>query len=32
MVRMLGAGVIDEDAVWGLEGPAGMLSAPVRPA
>ena len=29
---MLGAGVTDEDAVWGLEGPAGVVSALGRPA
>ena len=28
MVRMLGVGMTDEDAVWGLE----VFSAPVRPA
>ena len=32
MVRMLGAGVTDEHAVWALEGLAGVVSAPRRPA
>lgn len=31
MVRMLGVGMTDEDAVWGLEGLAGVFSTPVRP-